>query len=101
MACHAPPNGHSLRINMNAEFSEVPRKMKDLFAKVLRIPPEEINLDSSTKTTKNWDSLRHVELVVEMEEAYGVSFSAVEVFALTSVRGFCETLSKKNANLFD
>jgi acyl carrier protein len=84
---------------MKPELTAVPNKLRDLFAKVLRIPAEDIHLDSSTKTTRNWDSLRHVELVVEIEEAYGVSFAAVEVFALTSVRGFCETLAKKNVDL--
>ena len=84
---------------MSSEFTEVPSRMKDVFAKVLRVPPEEIHIDSSTKTTRNWDSLRHVELVVEIEEAYGVSFAATEVFALTSVRGFCEMLAKKSVKL--
>ena len=84
---------------MGSDFVDVPPKMRALFARVLRIPAQEIHIDSSTKTTRNWDSLRHVELVVEIEEAYAVSFSPVEVFALTSVRGFCEMLAKKNADL--
>lgn len=84
---------------MSSEFADIPSRMRDVFAKVLRVAPEEIHIDSSTKTTRNWDSLRHVELVVEIEEAYGVSFAATEVFALTSVRGFCEMLAKKNVSL--
>jgi acyl carrier protein len=61
--------------------------------------PDAIALDSSTKTTRNWDSLRHVELVVAIEERYGVSFSASEVFALTSVQGFCDMLARKGVAL--
>lgn len=74
---------------------EISNDMKAVFAKVLRVPAEQVNFESSPKTLSNWDSLRHVELVVEMEEKYNVSFSATEVFALTSVKGFCEMLAKK------
>ena len=74
---------------------EISAAMKEVFVKVLRVPAEQINFGSSPKTIGSWDSLRHVELVVEMEEKYNVSFSTTEVFALNSVKGFCETLTKK------
>lgn len=78
-------------------LNEVPLALRDIFSRVLQIPTDEITLEASTKTTKNWDSLRHVELVVEVEEKFGVSFAATEVFELTTVKGFCEMLAKKRA----
>jgi len=60
---------------------------------------DDVHLTSSTKTLRHWDSLRHVELVVAIEEAFNVSFSAAEVFGLTSVQGFCEMLARKNVDL--
>ena len=83
---------------MSIELAHVPDKMRALVAKVLDMPPEDVTLASSTRNTRHWDSLRHVELVVEIEEAYGVSFAATEVFALTSVRGFCDMLARKNVD---
>jgi acyl carrier protein len=82
---------------MSTPSDEVPEQLKEIFARVLRVPMESITPDSSTKTTRNWDSLRHVELVLEVESAYGVSFAPTEIFALTSVRGFQERLMKKSA----
>ena len=78
---------------------EIPASLKEVFAKVLRVRAEEIDAQSSTKTTRNWDSLRHVELVVAIEQKYGVAFAASEVFALTSVQGFLDILAKKNVTL--
>jgi acyl carrier protein len=85
---------------MTTEINDIPHDFKEVFAKVLRVSPEEINRDSGSKTTRNWDSLRHVELVVAVEEKYNVSFSPFEVFALTSVQGFCDMLAKKNVDVF-
>jgi acyl carrier protein len=77
--------------------NEVPQPIKEIVSRVLGVPEDKITPDSSTKTTRSWDSLRHVELVLEVEEAYGVSFTPTEIFALSSVRGFCELLQKKKA----
>lgn len=82
---------------MESSTETVPLPLKEIFARVLRVPISDITPELSTKTTRNWDSLRHVELVVEVEEKYGVSFAATEVFALTTVKGFCEMLQKKQA----
>lgn len=84
---------------MTYALNDVPQPVKTVFSRVLRVPSEQITLESNSKTTPNWDSLRHVELVVEIEEVYKTSFSAVEVFALTSVRGFCDMLVKKKIDL--
>jgi len=82
---------------MSIPMNEVPQRLKEIFSRVLRVPPDKITLDSSPKTTRHWDSLRHVELVLEVEEAYGVSFTSSEIFALSSVQGFLEILQHKQA----
>lgn len=81
------------------EPSPLPAELRGLFAQVLRVPAEAVTPESSTKTLASWDSLRHVELVVAIEERYGVSFAANEVFGLTSVQGFCDTLVRKGVVL--
>jgi acyl carrier protein len=84
---------------MTSEIDELPAGLKQTFSEVLRIPVDEVNMNSSSKTTRNWDSLRHVELVVAIEEKYDISFSQVEVFALTTARGFRDMLLRKNVDL--
>jgi acyl carrier protein len=85
---------------MSVAAHEVPEALKQVIADVLRVKPEEIALSSSTKTVRNWDSLRHVELVVAIEERFKVSFGAAEVFALNSVQGFCDILARKDVDLY-
>jgi len=84
---------------MSIAIHEVPQALKKIISEVLRVGADDVHLTSSTKTLRHWDSLRHVELVVAIEEAFNVSFSAAEVFGLTSVQGFCEMLARKNVDL--
>jgi acyl carrier protein len=40
----------------------------------------------SMRTIPSWDSLRHVNLVMAIEEHFGISFDSAEIPELTSVR---------------
>ena len=82
---------------METAVNEVPPTLKEIFCRVLEVPMDQITPELSTRTTRNWVSLKHVELVVEVEEKYGVAFAATEIFALTTVQGFCEVLARKQA----
>ena len=45
----------------------------------------------------NWDSLRHLNLVVELEEAFEVSYEPEEIAIMTSIEKIAEiTIEKTN-----
>lgn len=69
--------------------------LEELFARVLRVPIAVIEDSTTPKSLLAWNSLRHIEIVVAVENNYGVVFSTAEILALQSVKGFRETLSKK------
>ena len=56
-----------------------------MLAKVFRVRPTDINDETSTKTLKRWDSFRHIQLVVALEEAYSVKLTTGEI---TSIQSF-------------
>ncbi len=57
--------------------------------------PSDVNAMSSPETLPEWDSLGHVTLVIELESAYGVSFSPEETMSLTSVAAIERTLRSR------
>ena len=68
--------------------------LKSLFSNVLAEPLDAMNDDTSPRTSKNWDSARHIELVLAIEAAYGIQFSMPEMTSLHSlgdVRKILET----------
>ncbi len=59
--------------------------LEEVVSRVLRCAITEVNDDSSTRTMANWDSLRHIEVVMELEEAFGLAFPPMQAAAMTSV----------------
>lgn len=53
---------------------------------VLNIPVEQINDDSDQDSLPGWDSLAMVNLVMELETVFNVSFELLEIAEFRSVR---------------
>lgn len=64
-----------------------------LIASTLNIPVEQVTEDSDMSTVPNWDSMGHINLVLAIEEAYGVVVDEEAVVELTSVRAIRDFLA--------
>lgn len=53
---------------------------------VFEVPLQEINEDVSTDNLENWDSLRHLNLILALEEEFGVSIPDEEVGNLVNFK---------------
>jgi acyl carrier protein len=58
--------------------------LNEVMATVLRVPVESIGPDSSMDTVEGWDSLRHLTLVLALEEEFGVQIPDEEAGSITS-----------------
>jgi acyl carrier protein len=63
-------------------FSE--EKLKQVMGAILGIPPESVGPGTSTDTVEGWDSLKHMRLIIALEEAFDVTIPNEEVVTLTS-----------------
>ena len=50
-------------------------KLKQVIANCFSIPVDSINDDTSVDTVEEWDSLKHLGLVITLEQEFGVSFT--------------------------
>ncbi len=66
-------------------------------ARVLKVPPETITLDSSPETIARWDSMAQVALMLEVEAAFSVRLPSDSLMALTSVRKIRDALVELGA----
>lgn len=48
-------------------------KLKNVVATVLNVDVSRIDADASSDTIESWDSLRHMNLVLALEDEFGVS----------------------------
>jgi acyl carrier protein len=58
---------------------------ESVVARVFGLARREVSDATSNTSVGAWDSLSHVTLVLELEAAYGVSFSAEETLTMTDV----------------
>jgi acyl carrier protein len=51
------------------------QKLKELLSVVLEIPIETIDDSTSSDNTERWDSMNHMNIILAVEEEFGVKFS--------------------------
>lgn len=61
-------------------------KIKEVMSAVFEIPLESISDDSSYDNIENWDSLRHLNLILALEEEFEVSIPDEEVGNLVNYK---------------
>jgi acyl carrier protein len=59
-------------------------KLKVVMASMREIDVSTVGPATSTDTVAQWDSVRHMNLVIALEEAFGISIPDDEVATLTS-----------------
>lgn len=72
------------------------QQLDELIARVLEIPTRQVSDDLSFQSIPQWDSLRHLELISALEEAYGVVIEAeqiVELSQVAAIRAFVRGLA--------
>jgi acyl carrier protein len=79
---------------MTAENSSE-EKVKQIFGAVFGVDPEKVKLDWTPDTVKNWDSLRHMNFILALEEEFGMMFSDDEIVTIRNLAVVVDILGKK------
>ncbi len=72
-------------------------RVKQVMGKVFGVSPEQIGEESSPDTIKQWDSLRHMNLVLALEQEFGVTVKDEDVPTLISYPLILLTLRELHA----
>ena len=65
-----------------------------LIAEITRIPAERIGVESTMDDFQEWDSMRHLMLLSELEQHFGLMFPEDDIFDLVSVRAIVDEVRK-------
>lgn len=71
--------------------------IEKLLSDVLKLPTSQITEDLAMKDLDAWDSLKHMELVVSVEQSFGIELSFDEIVAMRSVGEIKRVLKEKGA----
>ncbi len=77
--------------------TDLRREIIAVVSTVLDLPAEAVARGISPDTVERWDSEKHVELVVALEDRFGCEFDPDEVPELTSLERMQEILARHGA----
>lgn len=69
-------------------------KLVEVISSILEIPPETVNEKLSVDTCPSWDSMNHMNLILALEEVYGVKISdeiALELLSFKNIEDYIST----------
>lgn len=69
-------------------------QVRAIASDILGIPTVKLTADSSPETIENWDSMQHLNLVLAIEEKFGVQLAPEEIEQMKNI-GLVATLVDK------
>ncbi len=78
---------------MNKE--EITGNLKSVFEKVFQEKDLTITREMTAENIEQWDSLRHIQLITEVEMAFGVKFRLREVLSMKNVGDLIDLIHAK------
>ncbi len=78
---------------------QVPQSLRNILADTLEISSDEVTPELNASSVEAWDSFRHLQLILTLEEEYGVQFDPQAIPELVTVGKIQEVLEQKGATL--
>lgn len=76
-------------------MSDIRDRVIAVMAGVFGLAADAIPEDAAPGLVENWDSLRHMQLIVALEEAFDVRFADHEMTTLTGIPAIVGTIAAK------
>ena len=70
-------------------------RVRGIVADVFGLPVEQVGPDTSPDNIESWDSLQHLNLVLALEQEFGVQFTPEEIEQLLTVELVAALLQEK------
>ena len=70
-------------------------RIKEVMAAVFEIPVYEITDESSPDNIESWDSLKHMNLILALEEEFGVQFTDTEILEMLNIKLIISIISER------
>ena len=74
---------------------EIPERTAKIFREVFEEPALAISAETKAEDIPQWDSLTHINLIIALEEEFGIQFTSQEVTSMTCVGDLFTLLEQK------
>ncbi|MBL8214280.1 MAG: acyl carrier protein [Bryobacterales bacterium] len=70
-------------------------RLRPLLADLFQLPADQISPASSPDTIESWDSMQHLNMVLALEQQFGIAFAPEEIEQLVNVELIADLLEEK------
>jgi len=77
---------------------QITAELTGVFLKVFQRKDLTITRDMTAQDVEEWDSLRHIQLITEVETAFGTKFKLREVLSMKNVGDLIDLIHIKRAS---
>tara|TARA_B100000963_G_scaffold356933_1_gene378072 strand:+ start:2843 stop:3073 length:231 start_codon:yes stop_codon:yes gene_type:complete len=70
------------------------KKISKIISKHTKVQEESVNLDTSAQNTERWDSLAHINIIIDLEKEFNIKINTAKVAELDSVNSIVQYLNK-------
>jgi acyl carrier protein len=75
------------------------QKLTEVFQTVFENQDLVLNPEMSAQDVENWDSFNHINLVIEIEGAFGVTFTTEEIGSMNNIGDLVTVLQSKDCDI--
>ncbi len=72
----------------------IDQRLVEAFSRIFSLDPSQVTPQTSVENTADWDSLRHLRLILELEAVFEVRFLSDEIPGLTSLERLQSALQR-------
>lgn len=69
-------------------------QVRNLASDIFGVPADKITAESSPETIENWDSMQHLNLVLAIEEKFGVQLEPEDIEEMRSIGAVAALVEK-------
>ena len=77
-------------------LDEIEVKITDIFSRVVDVPLDSVSITMTPSDVENWDSMRHIMLLLAVESDFELKFSDVEMVSIGTLAELIDLVKSKS-----
>ena len=78
-----------------SETDDILTKVREAFKTAFDVDPQSVSIETNANDVPGWDSVGHLSLAADLEQAFGITLDVDELMEMESVRQILRIIAAK------
>jgi acyl carrier protein len=78
-----------------SETDDILTKVREAFKTAFDVDPQSVSIETNANDVPGWDSVGHLSLAADLEQAFGITLDVDELMEMESVREILRIIAAK------